>query len=96
MSNEHNKKQVKTALQDCLRAKHKATKVLSNCNIDWYEIPGTTVEIIHTKWRDNHVYIEYRNMSDPHEHRIIYSDLQGDQNDAIFQRNAELGMLIPN
>jgi hypothetical protein len=50
-------------------------KILSNGVVEWYDVPDSRFNIILTRWLDDTIHMEYRNMSRPSEYTIIYSDI---------------------
>ena len=61
-----------------------ATKQLQNGIVKWYKIPDSTYNIIFTKWIDNCIHLEYRDMKNVKNYKVIYSDLPYEKNNAMF------------
>lgn len=80
---------VKVILHDCLRAVHTGSKTLSNGIIEWYNIPSSNYDIIHTKWYDGTTHIEYRNRVETSDMKVIYSDLH-EKNIAVIRSSYDL------
>ncbi len=74
-----------THIEDCLNTSASATKVLYNGTVKWYQIKGTSYNVIYTHWLDGCIHLEYRNMKDVRDVKVIYSDLPEQQKMAMFK-----------
>ena len=73
-------------IEASLVTKPYAVKQLPNGTVRWYKLPNSSYSIIFTKWFDNCIHLEYRDMRDVKNYHVIYSDLPYEKNNAMFDR----------
>ena len=77
-------------LYNMLKSTLVAKKQLSNGLVEWFKIESNPYTLICTRWLDGSTHIEYRNLANPDDYKVIYTDLTNDKKDVILKTIRDL------